>query len=203
VRAVFFDAGETLVDETRVWTREAERAGISPLVLFAVLGALIERGADHRQIWDLVGVERPSYPLAFGSSDLYPDALPCLERLAREGYLVGVAGNQPEGAAEALEAMGLPVDVVASSTRWGVEKPSPEFFARISAEAGMPAPEIAYVGDRLDNDVLPAKAAGMFAIFIRRGPWGYLHATRPEASEADARIESLLELPSLLQLDSA
>jgi FMN phosphatase YigB (HAD superfamily) len=67
----------------------------------------------------------------------------------------------------------------------------------------MPAPEIAYVGDRLDNDVLPAKAAGMFAIFIRRGPWGYLHATRPEASEADARIESLLELPSLLQLDSA
>lgn len=54
--------------------------------------------------------------------------------------------------------------------------------------------QVAYVGDRLDNDVFPAKAAGMFAVFIRRGPWGYLHARGGEAACADARIDSLAEL---------
>jgi FMN phosphatase YigB (HAD superfamily) len=82
------------------------------------------------------------------------------------------------------------VDFVGSSGRWGVEKPSPDFFQRVVAEAGRPAGEIAYVGDRVDNDVLPAKRAGMFAVHVRRGPWGVLH----DASEADARIESLDEL---------
>jgi FMN phosphatase YigB (HAD superfamily) len=61
------------------------------------------------------------------------------------------------------------------------------------------AEEIAYIGDRLDNDVLPARAAGMMAIFLRRGPWGYLHATRPEVMEAHARIDTLHQLPDVLR----
>jgi hypothetical protein len=40
--------------------------------------------------------------------------------------------------------------------------------------------------------------AGMLAVFLRRGPWGYLHALRPEAAEAGLRIESLAELPEAL-----
>jgi FMN phosphatase YigB (HAD superfamily) len=56
------------------------------------------------------------------------------------------------------------------------------------------AAQTAYVGDRLDNDVLPAKAAGMFAVFIKRGPWGHLHAHRPEVDQADATIHSLDQL---------
>jgi FMN phosphatase YigB (HAD superfamily) len=60
---------------------------------------------------------------------------------------------------------------------------------------------IAYVGDRLDNDVLPARAAGMVAVHVRRGPWGYLHARRPEAAQAHLRIDSLDELlPGLAAL---
>jgi FMN phosphatase YigB (HAD superfamily) len=95
--------------------------------------------------------------------------------------------------------MGLPVDVIASSAGWGVEKPAPAFFTRV-AEAANTAPErIAYVGDRLDNDVLPARAAGMVAVFLRRGPWGYLHALRPEVAQADIQIESLSELPARLR----
>ena len=31
-------------------------------------------------------------------------------------------------------------------------------------------------------------------VFIRRGPWGHLHALRPEAARADVRIDSLDEL---------
>ena len=94
--------------------------------------------------------------------------------------------------------MGLPASIVASSALWGVEKPSAAFFERITEMAALPASEIAYVGDRLDNDVLPAKAAGMFTIFVRRGPWGYLHAKRPQISEADASVQSLLEITPIL-----
>ncbi|MGH9006167.1 MAG: HAD family hydrolase, partial [Acidimicrobiales bacterium] len=62
--------------------------------------------------------------------------------------------------------------------------------------------QVAYVGDRLDNDVLPAKAAGMFAVFIRRGPWGHLHARRAEAACADVRIDSLAELITAIRQEA-
>jgi FMN phosphatase YigB (HAD superfamily) len=64
--------------------------------------------------------------------------------------------------------------------------------------AGMAPHEIAYVGDRVDNDVLPARAAGMWPILIRRGPWGRAQWDWPEAREAHHRIESLAELTRLL-----
>ena len=53
------------------------------------------------------------------------------------------------------------------------------------------------MGDRLDNDVLPAADAGMLPVLIRRGPWGYLHAERPDAARTTV-IDSLLDLPGLL-----
>src|SRR6185436_6756131 len=86
---------------------------------------------------------------------------------------------------------GVSADFSASSARWGVEKPSAAFFRKVVEAAGVPAHEIAYVGDRLDNDVLPAKAAGMTAVFLRRAPWGAFHARRPEVAKADLWLESL------------
>ena len=68
-----------------------------------------------------------------------------------------------------------------SSARWGVEKPAPAFFERIVSECGVDEDAIAYVGDRVDNDVEPALAAGMVAVHIRRGPWGHLHEPPPAA----------------------
>jgi FMN phosphatase YigB (HAD superfamily) len=196
IEVVVFDVGETLVDESRAWALEAERAGVAPLTFFAALGALIERGEDHRRIWRLVGVERPlGAPPAPTRADLYPDAPPCLERLRASGYRLGVAGNQPAGGVEALE---LPADFVASSAGWGVEKPDARYFEHVAAAAGTAAERIAHVGDRVDNDVVPAKRAGMLAVFIRRGPWGHLQAARPEAAHADARVESLSEIPGVL-----
>jgi FMN phosphatase YigB (HAD superfamily) len=93
-----------------------------------------------------------------------------------------------------LRACGVEVDVLASSEGWGVEKPSPGFFARISAESGLPPERIAYVGDRVDNDVEPALAAGMVAVHIRRGPWGHLQTPPAEA----LRIASLDELAEVI-----
>ena len=143
------------------------------MTLFAALGALIERNEDHRLVWDLLGADRPANAEQIEAVDFSPDALPCLRAVREAGYTVGLAGNQPAGAEAALGRLGRLVDFIASSARWGVEKPSPAFFDRVSDEVGLRPEQVAYVGDRLDNDVLPAKAAGMFAVFIRRGPRGY------------------------------
>jgi len=210
ITTVFFDVGETLVDETRQWGGWADWLGIPRLTFFAALGAVIERGQHHRRVFELVcpGMDLAREQAAraaaghsehFDRSDFYPDALPCLEALRRQGYRIGLAGNQPEGVEELLRAMELPADLIASSAGWGVEKPSPEFFARVAALAGEPPARIAYVGDRVDNDVAPAAAAGMVAVFLRRGPWGYLQASHPDASRAAIRLDGLARLPEALQ----
>ncbi len=216
IHAVIFDIGETLVDETRAWGEWADWLGIPRLTFFAALGSVVERGLHHRQVFEELrpGIDldhEREQRLRSGAppdrilrADLYPDARPCLEALRGGGRWIALAGNQPESAERDLRALDLPVDLVLSSARVEVEKPSPEFFALLAAAARRPAREIVYVGDRLDNDVLPAIAAGMRGVFLRRGPWGVAHARRADVARADARIESLGELPALLEaLDAA
>ena len=199
LRAVFFDVGETIVDETVLWTWWADRFGIPRFTFFAVFGALIERGEDHRRIFEIFDVERDGSWPGFGLEHFYPDALECLRALKEEGLRLGLVGNTSTQIEDILRSLDLPADVIGSSERWGVEKPAPAFFARVIDEAGCSPAEIAYVGDRLDNDVLPAVDAGMNGIFIRRGPWGVMHAMRPEVGRATARIDSLAELPAVLR----
>ena len=170
MKAVVFDVGETLIDESRLWERAADAAGAPRFTLMGVVGGLAARGEHHRRAWEILGVEQPA--ATWGSEDFYPDALPCLAALRRRGLRVGAVGNTLTDAEELLREH---VDLVGSSARWGVEKPAPAFFERIVSECGVAADEIAYVGDRVDNDVEPALAAGMVAVHVRRGPWGHLH----------------------------
>jgi HAD superfamily hydrolase (TIGR01509 family) len=193
VTAVVFDVGETLVDETRAWRHAAAHGGVPEFTLMGIVGGLAARGEDHRRAFELLDFAPPRLP-DVTLEDFYPDAAPCLQRLRAEGYALGLAGNQPAHARDALGECGLDVDFVATSAGWGVEKPSPEFFLRVCEEANRAAGEIAYVGDRVDNDVEPALAAGMVAVHVRRGPWGYLH----EPSARAVRIESLDDLPAAL-----
>ena len=210
VEAVVFDVGETLVDETRAWGVWADWLGVPRLTLAAALGAILARGGTHREVFELF---RPGMNLAeearrlgvAGKSDLvslddlYPDALPCLRELAADGYRLGIAANQPAPAADVLRTMAIEFDVVATSGAWGVAKPETEFFERVAAELRLPPRRIAYVGDRLDFDIRPAKAVGMVAVFVRRGPWGWIQAGRSIPPEADLVVESLEELPLRLR----
>lgn len=190
LRAVVFDVGETLVDETRLWERAADVAGVPRFTLMGVVGGLAARGERHDVVWQVLGVERPASEV--GELDLYADALPCIERLRARGLLVGAVGNTPASAERLLRGH---VDLVGSSARWGVEKPERAFFERMLEEAACAEPsELAYVGDRVDNDVAPALEAGIAAVHIRRGPWGHLHDPPPEA----IGIRSLDELPEAL-----
>jgi FMN phosphatase YigB (HAD superfamily) len=197
VRAVFFDVGETLVDEERYWRVVADEAGLGPHVVWAALGATIVLGEEHWELWRHLGVERPADAwdsVVYSSDDLYPDALDCLQRLRAEGLFVGIAGNQTAALEAWARSAELPVDAVTGSASLGVRKPNRAFFERLVDIAGAAASEVAYVGDRADNDATPALAAGLVAFHLRRGPWGRLQAT-PEGAIA---IESLAELPGAL-----
>ncbi|MEO3868952.1 HAD family hydrolase [Nonomuraea sp. B12E4] len=215
VKAVVFDVGETLISEDRIWSRWADRLGVSRFVLMGALGGMAALDRPHGDAFELV---RPGFDLAaeeaawerddpggprnrFDADDLYPDVREALAALRAAGYQVIIAGNQPRRAYDALVAMDLPADSVHTSEGWGVAKPEPGFFAKVAAVAGREPGEILYVGDRLDNDVLPAGRAGMRTALLRRGPWGYLHAERPQAEAADAIVDDLhAVLPALRRL---
>jgi HAD superfamily hydrolase (TIGR01662 family) len=211
IKAVVFDVGETLIDESREYGTWADWLGIPRHAFSAVFGAVIALGMDHRAAFQYF---RPGFSLdeerqrradagqaeTFGEGDLYPDARPALAALRDMGLWVGIAGNQTSRAGGILRELDLPADMIATSDDWGVSKPDPGFFRAIADAAPCAAGEIAYVGDRIDNDLRPAKMAGMQTAFIRRGPWGYIMENHPDMpSAADWRITTLAQLPGLLE----
>ena len=185
IRAVWFDVGEALIDETREYGTWADWLGVPRHTFSAVFGAVIARGGDYREVFQHF---RPGFDLQkarqeridsglgeyFNAHDLYDDVRPCLEELRAAGYLVGIAGNQTERAGRFIRELNLPADIVATSDDWGVAKPDVSFFHKLVAVSGHEPAEILYVGDRLDNDIRPAADVGLQTALIKRGPWGMI-----------------------------
>lgn len=210
VTAVVFDVGETLLDDSREWGAWADWIGVRRHTFSTVLGAVTSSGRDNAETFQYF---RPGFDVArerrlredaglgeqIQESDLYPDVRSSLHALRELGLWVGVAGNQTARAAQLLRELALPADYVATSGEWGVAKPARAFFDHVIAAAPAEASEIVYVGDHRDNDVVAAKAAGLRAALVRRGPWGHLWADDPLVQrDADWVIDSLDELPALL-----
>lgn len=206
IRAVVFDVGECLVNEAREYGTWADWLGVPRHTFSAVFGAVIARGQDYRETFQ---VFKPGFDLTeerrrrdeagkpewFGEDDIYPDVRPALKELGDRGLWLGLAGNQTVNAGRILRELEFPVDMVATSDDWGVSKPDAGFFEHVVASAPCSAGEILYVGDRLENDIIPAAEAGMKTALIRRGPWGHINAADPQADRvATMRIESLSEL---------
>jgi HAD superfamily hydrolase (TIGR01549 family) len=210
IRAVFFDVGETLVDEHRLYRDYAMRMDVSYEFFMAKIEEAMARREPVRNVFSAVKPgfdfkaaraqrEAEGKKFVIGAHDLYDDAAHSLAGLKARGYFIGIVGNQPATAEAMLRESGLAADFIATSEAWGVAKPDPAFFDKVIEAAGMDPRHIAYVGDRVDNDVLPAHAAGMRPVLIRRGPWGRAQWGRPEAEKAHLRIESLTELLEALQ----
>ena len=214
IAAVVFDVGETLVDETREYGTWADWLGVPRHTFVAVFGAVIATGGDYRETFQ---VFRPGFDLEierkaradagkpewYGEDDLYPDVRPALKALRDLNIWVGIVGNQTVRSGKLLRGLQLPTDFVATSDDWGVQKPHPGFFEKVIEAAPCAANEIVYVGDRIDNDVAPAKKAGMRTAYIQRGPWGWIHREKPEVTQlSDWRIDSLNELPQIALRES-
>ncbi len=200
-RWVCLDVGETLIDETRVFATWADVLGVPRLTFAAVLGAAVAEGGGHLEVFARLGVEGWQAHQAevearfggFAEVDLYPDARRGLAGLEAAGYRVAIVANQPASRAGELRALGIAPEVVAMSQALGVAKPDPAFFDAALRLMGSPDPgQVAYVGDRVDNDVVPAAAAGMRAVRIVRGPWGHLQ--RDLGAVAALEVRDLDEL---------
>lgn len=206
-RAVVLDVGEVVIDETRVWSVWAELLGVSPFTLHAVMGAAIVQGLDHELAlaevapntdWRELSALHEDRYVGFQPGDVYPDVRACLAEFAAAGLRTVLAGNQPQQRREQLLALDLGADEVVTSDGIGVEKPDPGFFEAVVAIAEAPTAEVLYVGDRVDNDILPAAAAGLSTCWLRRGPWGRLQDL-PEEVEADLVLDGLGELATLVR----
>ncbi|WP_191870644.1 HAD family hydrolase [Streptomyces filipinensis] len=208
IRAVVFDVGECLVDESREYGAWADWLGVPRHTFHAMFGAVIAQGRDYRDVFQEF---RPGFdlyterekrattgqPETFGEEDLYTDVRPALARLRDDGLWLGIAGNQTVRAGRILrELFASDVDLIGTSDDWGASKPDPEFFKRVAEAVPFDVSEILYVGDRCDNDIRPAREAGMHTALVHRGPWATIQWTSVEATELPTfRVESLLELP--------
>jgi HAD superfamily hydrolase (TIGR01549 family) len=207
IKAVVFDVGECLLKETREYGTWADWLGVPRHSFSAMFGAIIARGQDWRETFR---VFRPGFDLTeerdrralaglpewFDGDDLYPDVRPALNALRADGIWVGIAGNRTVRAGGMFRSLGLPSDLIAASEDWGVSKPDPALFHRVTEAAPYGPDEILYVGDRLDNDIRPASTAGLKTALIRRGPWGITQQNDPDADQIPTtRVDSLSELP--------
>ncbi|WP_405780697.1 HAD family hydrolase [Streptomyces sp. NBC_00859] len=210
IETIVFDVGETLTRDDRYWRSWADWLGIPSHTVSALVGAVTARGHDHTDALQLL---KPGMDITeayrarevagrgehLDESDLYPDVRPALSALRGLGFRVVVAGNQTVKAGELLRGLDLPADLVVTSDEWGVSKPDPAFFERVIAASGAAPDATVYVGDHPQNDIFPAKAAGLRTAHLRRGPWGHMWADDPDVvAAADWRINSLTRLAAAL-----
>ena len=212
IRAVIFDVGECLVDETREYGTWADWLGVPRHTFHAMFGAVIAQGRDYRETFqefqpgfDLYAERErraeAGQPESFGENDLYPDVRNALAALRDDGLWLGIAGNQTVRAGKILrELFTKDVDLIGTSDDWGASKPDRAFFDRVAQVVPAEPGEMLYVGDRIDNDIRPAAAAGLHTALVHRGPWATIQWRTEEAEKLPTfRVESLLELSGAIR----
>ncbi len=198
---IFFDVGSTLVDETEAYNHRIHDAISGTDISFEQFQQKRVFFAKQNLKGDLealkfFGLEKT--PWHTEDEVPYPEAEEVLRYLKEKGYRLGVIANQSLGTAERLANWGLLnyIDVVAASAEFGVAKPDPAIFERAFRLAGCQAQEAVMVGDRLDNDIIPAKKLGMKAIWVKQGFAAYQNV-KAAACKPDYEIENLMELKDI------
>lgn len=202
IRWIFFDVGSTFVDEAEAYDHRVRDMISGTKITF-------EEFDDARIAFAKQGLDGNSAAIKhFGLTKTlwhledeapYPDAHSTLSALRDNGYHLGIIANQYFGTAERLEAWGLQkfFEVIAASAEIGYAKPNKEIFEKAFALAGCCAEESVMAGDRLGNDIAPAKALGMKTVWARNGLANYQDAKLGDGV-ADYQISKLSELLSMM-----
>ncbi len=200
---LFFDVGSTLVDETKPYEYRfrviAEKAGV-PLqkVYDQAVGFYRQNKKGDLEVMKQYAVPRPEW-----RSDLevpYPDAMKCLDTLKKH-FHIGVIANQNLGTQKRLEENGLMryIDLVVASAEEGVAKPDRRIFEIALGRAGCDPGSAVMIGDRIDNDIIPAKRLGMKTVWIRQG-FGGLWDIKDDSERPDFTADSLTELLNIFNI---
>lgn len=197
IKCLFFDIGSTLVDESRVYEgrmrKIAETANVSyEYVYETAIGFYKENKKGDLETIKMLKVEKPKW--RFEDEVLYSDAEECLKRLSRK-YKIGVIANQSLGTEKRLERFGILryIDPVIASAEEGVAKPDERIFEIALNRADCTPEQAVMIGDRIDNDIVPAKKLGMKTVWVKQGFGRYWNITGDE-ERADYEVNNLSEL---------
>ena len=202
IKWIFFDVGSTLVDETEAYDHRVRDIIAGTDITFQEFDdmriALAHRGLDGNSA-AIKHFGLTKTPWHSEDEVPYPDAKSTLAALIQLGYKLGIIANQKLGTAERLENWGLRqyFDVIVSSAEIGYAKPDKRIFEKALEMAGCTTRESVMVGDRLDNDMIPAKALGMRTVWIKNGLAQY-QSEELGKDIADVQIASLSELLSYM-----
>ncbi len=207
IKFIYFDIGYTLVNEEKVWetrcleqslTSEAKQLGLSAEDIFKeIVTASKNYLPQYRTVANKYQFKEVA-PYRSELEFLYPRVKAVLTYLASK-YKLGIIANQTDGLVKRLTEFGIAeyFSVIISSWDYGIMKPDLELF-RIGIEKAECKPqEIVMVGDRLDNDIFPAKSLGMNTVWIKQG-FGGMQVPKSQLYEATEEIYSLDELMNIL-----
>lgn len=201
IKWLFFDIGSTLVDESLAYARRIREtiagSGVSYEQFYEEMLAFYYQNKKG----DLEAARKFRLTVAPWHSEeerLYPDAIPCLKALQGHFHM-GIIANQSLGTAARMEKMGLSpyLEQIISSAEEGVAKPDPEIFRLALRRARCQPEQAVMIGDRLDNDIAPAKGLNMKTIWVKQG-FGGLSTPRMPAETPDFTVENLSELCALI-----
>ena len=198
---IFFDIGSTLINEEKAYQDRIEQAiaetNITYDTFYQRMLVLFQEGLKG----DLIALQEYSLERPKWKSELeilYPDAKIVLETLHNR-YKIGVIANQLPNLEKRLENFGIRqwIDLIISSADCGFSKPSSKIFQLALQQASCSASSATMIGDRLDNDIAPAKALGMKTIWIKQGFSAYSPIQSP-SEEPDFTVNSLSDLLKIL-----
>jgi putative hydrolase of the HAD superfamily len=209
VRWVFFDVGSTLVNEEGSHKLRFDEAAddikkaCGRDVTFEEFTSLMYDGAGKRRKSPFhyalrrFGITK-IYPYSCDGETVYPEVREVLEHL-KQKYKLGIIANQPENLPDRIKSYGLLeyFDAVFGSDDVDLKKPDIEFYRYALRETGCVPGEAVMVGDRLDNDIVPAKKAGMKTIRIMQGYFKTVKAVSEEETP-EYTAASLEEIPGIL-----
>ena len=201
IRWVFFDIGSTLVDEEEAYHHRIRDMIRGTPITFEQFSEKRVQYAKEGYNGDQKAIEYFGLnKTPWHSEDEVPfdDCAETLRALCDRGYQLGIIANQKPGAKDRLDAWGLGryFSVIVSSAEMGISKPKKEIFTRALAMADCKPENAVMVGDRLDNDIRPAKELGMKTVRIRKGLAIYMKPSC-EAEVPDFTVDSLSEILSI------
>ena len=203
IQWIFFDVGSTLVDETEAYDHRARDVIAGTNITFKQFDdmriALARQGLDGNSA-AIKHFGLTKTPWHSEDETPYADAKDTLMSLSQRGYKLGIIANQKLGTSGRLESWGLReyFDIIVASAEIGYAKPDPRIFEKALELAGCTAQECVMVGDRLDNDMHPAKAVGMTTVWIKNGLAKYQNAQLGMGA-VDHSIERLSDLVLIFQ----
>lgn len=146
--------------------------------------SLSEILADCREHERLVDAAFEAFYTARNDVDLYDDAAPCLAHCAGRFRIASLSNGNAD-----LERIGLAhhFEHRISARDVGVLKPDPAIFARLCQVFELAPAQIAHIGDDPDLDVLGARRAGLFAIWLNRDRRDWPYRERPDLEVHDLK----------------